>query len=148
VRLEESSAWARPQKGQAHNDVKLVDELKERLAKHLAVIERRRVFRWHYGGHLKYLLVRAKLTYLGIHCPVRRPVGWHEPPNRLKWLTFHIWRHTFATWMRKYGGATVQDLKDTGNWKDERSVQRYIHATFDGAWDFADKLPTRKNNKG
>ena len=43
------------------------------------------------------------------------------------------------------GGATTEDLVDTGNWKDRCSAQRYVHATFDGAWHFADKLPTRKS---
>jgi integrase len=81
VRLDESTAWARPQKRQSPMEVRLNDQLRARLEKHLKTIEdRRRMFRWHYGGHLKYLLVRAKLGYLGIKCPVRRPV--------------HIWRHT------------------------------------------------------
>jgi hypothetical protein len=43
--------------------------------------------------------------------------------------------------MRKYGGATTEDLVDTGNWKDRRTAQRYVHATYDGAWNFADKFP-------
>jgi integrase len=143
VRLEEGAAWARPQKGQSPMEVKLNEQVRTRLARHMASNEdRRRVFRWRYGGHLKFLLIRAKLAHLGIHCPPRRPTPWKEPPNRLKWVTFHIWRHTWATWMRKYAGATVDDLVDTHNWKDPRSARRYVHATFAGAWDFADKLPT------
>jgi integrase len=148
VRLEDGAAWARPQKGQSPMEIKLNEQVRARLAKHLAVIaDRRRVFRWHYGGHLKFLLIRAKLAYLLLACPVRRPTPWKEPPNRLKWVTFHIWRHTWATWMRKYAGATVDDLVDTHNWKDRRSAQRYVHATFDGAWDFADKLPSPNAGK-
>jgi integrase len=144
VNIQERSAWARPQKGQPHNAVLLNEDICERLGILLASHDRDRVFRFHYGGHLKYLLVRAKLAYLGIACPERRPVGWREPPNRLKWVTFHIWRHTWATWMRKYGGATTEDLSDSGNWRDKRSAARYVHAVPDGIWDRVAKLPTMK----
>jgi hypothetical protein len=44
-------------------------------------------------------------------------------------------------------GTTTEDLVDTSNWNDRRSAQRYVHATFDGAWHVADKLPTRKTGR-
>ena len=43
-------------------------------------------------------------------------------------LTFHIFCHTYATWMRRYGGLdTTAGLIATGRWRDETSVRRYAH---------------------
>ena len=41
--------------------------------------------------------------------------------------TPHKCRHTFATWLRKYANCDVQDLKDIGGWKDDKSVAIYSH---------------------
>ena len=41
--------------------------------------------------------------------------------------TPHKCRHTFATWLRKYSACDIQDLKDIGGWKDEKSVKVYSH---------------------
>jgi integrase len=106
------------------------------------------VFRFHYGGHLKYQLIRAKLTHLGIAHPRRRPVPWREPDHRLKWATFHTFRHTWASWMRRYAKATVDDLVDSNNWKDRRSAARYVHAAADGVWDMVDQLPGMGKTRG
>jgi integrase len=43
-------------------------------------------------------------------------------------VSFHILRHTYATWMRRYGGLDTKGLLATGRWKDEKSVHRYSHA--------------------
>ena len=152
VLLDEGTAWARPQKGQSPMDAKLREDLRLRLAALLASHERQRVFRFHQGGHLKHQLTRAKLSYLGLPCPVRPEIGWRQPPNRLQWVTFHIWRHTWATWMRRYGGATIDDLVDSGNWKTRRSAARYVHAAAEGVWDRTALLPsmgkTRESGAG
>jgi integrase len=141
IRLEEGKAWARSQKGQPHMDIRLHPQLMERLASLLVSHDRNRVFRLHYGAHLAHLLVRAKLDYLGLACPRRRPVGWQEPPNRLSWLTFHSFRHTWATWMRQ-AGTDVQGLVATGNWRNERSARRYTHAVPRDEWLRVDLLPS------
>jgi len=125
-------------------EVRLCEELCTRLAAHLASHDRRRVFRFRYGGHLKHLLTRAKLSYLGLDCPGRRPDKWREPPNRLSWVTFHIFRHTWATWMRRYGKVDVKGLVATGNWRDERSAARYAHADAREEWSKVERLPTMK----
>ena len=44
-----------------------------------------------------------------------------------KMETPHKCRHTFATWLRKYSACDIQDLKDIGGWKDEKSVKVYSH---------------------
>lgn len=148
VRADELAAWMRHQKGQPSADVRLREDVRDRLVAHLESHERRRVFRFHYGGHLKYQLVRAKLTYLGIPHPRRRPIGWREPQHRLKWVTFHSFRHTWATWMRRYGKATVDDLVDSKNWSDRRSAAIYIHAVAEGVWDRVDLLPSMGKTRG
>lgn len=148
VRPEHEAAWARPQKGQPHMDVRLREDLCAKLVAHLATHERRRVFRFTYGGHLKHQLTRAKLAYLGLPCPIRRPIGWREPPNRLQWATFHTFRHTWATWMRQYGGVDVKGLVATGNWRDERSASRYAHAVPRDEWRRVDELPAMGKLRG
>jgi hypothetical protein len=40
------------------------------------------------------------------------------PPYRLSWVTFHTFCHTWATWMRRFGGADLQGLVATGRWRD------------------------------
>jgi integrase len=127
VRLAESRAWVRHQKEQPASDVRLRDDLRDALNAHLASHNHDRVFRFHQGGHLKHQLLRAKLSYLRLACPVRRSTGWRAPLNRLAWANFHSFRHTWATWMRQ-AGTDVQGLVATGNWRDPKSAARYAHA--------------------
>lgn len=147
VRLEDHAAWVRHQKGQPATDVRLRDDLRDALAKHLKAHGERRVFRFHQGGHLKHQLVRAKLAYLGLPCPVRRPKGWRAPPYRLAWANFHSFRHTWANWMRKVG-LDVQGLVATGNWRDPRSAARYVHAVAREEWKAVDQLPSMGKRRG
>lgn len=147
VRLEDSAAWVRHQKGQPATDVRLREDLKDALAKHLKAHGERRVFRFHQGGHLKHQLVRAKLAFLGLPCPVRRPKGWRAPPYRLAWANFHSMRHTWANWMRK-AGLDVQGLVATGNWRDPRSAARYVHAVARDEWKAVDLLPSMGKRRG
>lgn len=106
-----------------------------------------RVFRFHAGGHFKHMLTRAKLTALGIACPVRRPTGWRQPPNRFTWVNYHTFRHTWATWMRR-AGTDVQGLVATGNWRDARSAARYAHAVAREEWQRVDGLPSIEKKSG
>jgi integrase len=147
IRLAESLAWVRHQKGQAASDVRLRDDLRDALDAHLAGHNHGRVFRFHQGGHFKHQLVRAKLAYLGLPCPVRRPKGWRAPLSRLAWVNFHSFRHTWATWMRQ-AGTDVQGLVATGNWRDMRSAARYAHAVARDEWHRVDLLPAVGNIRG
>lgn len=147
LQLEDRQAWARSQKGQPHMQIRLHPDLCERIGAHVATIDRHRVFRLHYGAHLIHQLTRAKLGHLGIACPVRRPVGWQEPPNRLKWVTFHIWRHTWATWMR-HAGTDIKGLVATGNWRSEKAASRYAHAVPRQEWERVDELPSLGRTRG
>lgn len=82
-------------------------------------------FRFAKGGHL-YSLLRAAAFRAGIDLPDRR--------------AFHILRHTYATWMRRYGGADLQGLLST-RWKDQKSVQRYTHVVVSEEAQRALSLP-------
>jgi integrase len=147
LRLAESDAWTRRKKGGIASNVKLRDDLRDALGRHMATHERRRVFRFHQGGHLKHILTRAKLAGLGLPCPARRPTGWRQPPNRLTWVNFKTFRHTWATWMRIYGGLDGIGLRATDNWRDLRSVARYSHAVPRDEWTKVEKLPAIAGRK-
>jgi integrase len=144
VRLSESAAWVRHQKRQPASDVRLRNDLREALARHLLTHNHDRVFRFHQGGHLKHQLLRAKLGYLGLPCPTRRPQKWRPPPYRLTWVNYHSFRHTWATWMRQ-AGTDLQGLVATGNWRDHRSAARYAHAVAREEWSRVDRLPSMGN---
>jgi integrase len=141
MQLEEAAAWIRRSKGGVASPVRLRPELVTGLAVHRPQDAVGRVFRFHAGGNLKHMLTRAKLAALGLPCPTRRPTGWKAPPNRLAWVNFHSFRHTFATWMRR-AGADVEGLVATGNWRDRRSAARYAHAVAREEWERVDQLPS------
>ena len=141
LNLETSTAWIRRQKDGIASDVRLRADLCMRLAERREIEPHRRVFRFHQGGNLKHKLTRAKLGALGQPCPARREVGWHQPPNRLVWVNFHTFRHTWATWMRR-AGTDVQGLVATGNWRDIRSAARYTHVVPREEWERVNDLPS------
>ena len=69
------------EKGGSLQDVRMRDDLRIRMATHGPQDRHRRVFRFHQVGNLKHKLMRAKLSYLGLPCPTRRPTGWTQPPT-------------------------------------------------------------------
>ena len=142
VELEQARAWVRRQKSGPASDVRLRPDLLAAMAQHGPQELHQRVFRFHQGGRLSHLLVRSKLAALGIACPAQRPVRWRAPPYRLDWVNFHSFRHTWASWMRRYAGTDVQGLVATGNWRDPKSAARYSHAVAREEWDRVDALPS------
>lgn len=103
-----------------------------------------RVFRFHQGGHRNFLFLNAKVTACGLP-PVQRPKRGERmviPPYRLSWVTFHTFCHTWATWMRRFGGADLQGLVATGRWRDARAAARYAHVVSHEEWARTDLLPT------
>ena len=146
LRLLESAAWTRRKKKGIASNVIFRADLRDELAAFMTTHERRRVFRFHQGGHLKHMLVRAKLSFLGLPCPARRPKGWRQPPNRLTWVNFKTFRHTWATWMRIYGGLDAIGLRATDNWRDPRSTARYMHAVPRAEWGKVEALPAIKQS--
>jgi integrase len=103
-----------------------------------------RVFRFHQGGHRNFIFLNAKVTACGLP-PVKRPKPGQRmviPPYRYSWVTFHTFCHTWATWMRRFGGADLQGLVATGRWRDPRSAARYAHVVSHEEWDRVDDLPS------
>lgn len=140
VRAAECRAWIGKTKNGDPREVRLRKDLADEIATHIGT-RQGRVFRFHQGGHIKHLLMRAKLAALGLPCPVRRPTGWRQPRNRLSWLNHHSFRHTWATWFRRYGGGDVDGLVGTGNWRERRSAARYTHVVAREEWSRVESLP-------
>jgi integrase len=102
-----------------------------------------RLFRWHSGGWLREMMLHSRMVASGLQVPERFERGRkrHIPWHRLHWVTFHTFRHTWATWIRQYGGADLQGLVATGNWRDPRSAARYAHVVARDEWERVEKLP-------
>jgi integrase len=102
------------------------------------------VFRFSHGGHRNFLFLNAKVTACGLPAVPRPKPGDKQivPPHRLAWVTFHTFCHTWATWMRRFGGADLQGLVATNRWRDPRSAARYTHVTAHEEWDRVDDLPS------
>lgn len=144
VDLEASLARIAMSKNEDPRTMELRGDLRDALAVHLGGNRIGRVFRFQQGGHFSHQLVRARLAACGIPCPVRRPTGWRAPAHRLSWVTFHTFRHTWASWMRRYAGTDLQGLVATGNWRDPRSAARYAHVVPREEWAKVEQLPTMK----
>jgi len=145
IRLSEKAAMVRFSKNGEPRSLLLRTDLNEALAAHKRTTNHEHVFRLRQGGWLKQKLLRAKLMALGIPMPPRPKDGekFRTPPHRLKWVNHHTFRHTWGTWMRRYGGADEIGLAQTGNWRDPRSVRRYVHAVPRDEWERVEKLPSR-----
>jgi integrase len=120
----------------------LREDLHAALAAHRDGRDHGKVFDFRYGGALKDRLVIARIEASGVPVP-KRPKGERRPraAHRLAWVTFHTFRHTWATWMRRYGGLDEIGLVATGNWRDVRSARRYAHAVARDEWAKVDLLP-------
>jgi integrase len=88
---------------------------------------RKRLFRFHVGGHLRDMLTeamrRTKLSF---------------PPRE---GGFHLFCHTYGTWMKRFGGLDTDGLVRTGRWKDPSSAARYAHTMTSPEAQRADLLP-------
>jgi integrase len=98
------------------------------LAAHPRGLDRKgeRLFRFRKCGHLYEMLDEALAT-AGIVLPPR--------------TGFHVLCHTWATWMRRYGGSDTRGLVGTGRWADEASASRYEHVVATEEARRADLLP-------
>lgn len=148
VQPAERAAWLRTSKNEDPRMLKLREDIVGPLEVHLDASGGERLFRFKDGGHFKHLLLRAKLKVCELECPVRRPTGWKPPAHRLAFVGFHTFRHTWATWMRRYGGADVEGLAATKNWRDPKSARRYAHVVSRDEWDRVESLPSAGNIRG
>jgi integrase len=90
-----------------------------------------RVFRFRKNGRLYSLMNKVK-----------QAAGLSTMPGK-----FHIFRHTFGTWMTVHGGLDAEGLVATGVWRDEGSARRYRHTVTSEAARRADFLPVREKFK-
>lgn len=89
-----------------------------------------RIFRFHAGGHL-YDLLHEALRRGGVKFPPRQN-------------GFHLFCHTYGTWMHRYGGLDNFGLTRTDRWADPRSADRYVHLEVNEEARRADLMPVPK----
>lgn len=101
------------------------------LANHPRGLDRKdeRVFRFTKSGAL-YDLLKNAAKNAGVVLPARE--------------AFHVFRHTYATWMRRHAGADLDTLVGTRAWKSRQSAQRYMHMVTSEESQRAALLPAPK----
>lgn len=56
-------------------------------------------------------------------------------------VAFHIFRHTYGAWMRRYGGLDTSGLVATGAWRSRQAAAVYEHVEASEEAQKADMLP-------
>lgn len=133
VELGESFAYVKESKNDDPRGVFLPPVVVSALKRHPRGMDRRgeKVFRFTKCGRLYTLMNRVK-----------KAAG----PD-VAFLTFHIFCHTYATWMRRYGGLDTTGLVATGRWRDPDSVRRYEHVIASEESQRATLLPVENARK-
>lgn len=131
VRLSENFAFLPVSKNEDPRALHLPPFLVVELANHPRGMSRpgERVFKFHKSGHI-YSLLKTAAFKAGVDLPPR--------------LAFHIFCHTYATWMRRYGKLDTKGLVGTRRWKDLKSADRYEHVIASEEAQRADLLPVGK----
>lgn len=129
LELENQFAFVPKTKNGDPRPIYLPKPLIEALQSHPRGLERpnQRVFKFHKSGHL-YSLLRIAAARAEVTLPERQ--------------AFHLFRHTFGTWMRRHGGLDTRGLVGTGAWKDRKSAERYEHVVVSEEAMRAELLPT------
>ena len=126
IRLTESHALVPKTKNGKPRSLYLSPDAIHALMQHPRGLKRDgKLFPWSKGSFIYKLAGRAY---------GRAGIDDHNAP-------FHILRHTYGTWMRRYSGAGESDLIDTGAWDDAESVRRYAHSVKGDSDQLVDKLP-------
>lgn len=86
------------------------------------------VFRLSKCGRLYAMLDRAA-TASAVQIPQR--------------VAFHLFRHTYGAWMRRYSGLDTTGLVATGAWRSRQAASVYEHAVTSEEARKSDMLPTR-----
>jgi integrase len=146
VRLDESFAYVPDSKNGEPQPVHLTAFMVEKLREHPRGLNRpgERLFRFHKGGGLDFKLIQACAIASNIEPlkRVKRGSKWPKlPPYEFDWVTWHTFRRTYATWMRRYGGLDDKDLVDTHRWRGIESASRYAQTVVREAARKADSLP-------
>jgi integrase len=133
VDLEGQKIYLPKTKSSDARRVYLTPELVIALANHPRGLNRdtkERLIRFSISGHLRAVLTSA-MTAAGVSFPPRQ-------------RGFHLFRHTWATWMRRYGGLDTSGLLETGAWRDRSSAARYEHLDATEEAQKANLLPVMK----
>lgn len=136
VRLDQKAIYLPETKNGDARSVYLPPILVAALANHPRGLDRgddKKLFRFGVNGRTRDLLKQAKAK-ANIVLP-RRQGG------------FHMFCHTWGTWMRRYGKLDTYDLVETERWKDPASARRYAHTEPGSAARQADLLPVEKRRK-
>jgi integrase len=149
VRIDEAFAFAPDSKNGEPQPMHLTAYMIEALCAHPRGLDRpgERLFRFHKGGGLDFKLIQATAIASGIEPPkrVKRGSKWPEiEPYEFDWVSWHTFRRTYATWMRRYGDLDDKDLVDTHRWKTIESASRYAQTVVREAARKADLLPIPK----
>lgn len=127
LRLDEGFVYLPHSKNEEPRAVFLPPFVVATLSSHPRGLDRPgRIFRFTKSGRL-YKLLRIAKEKAGF-----------------PWFGFHHCCHTYATWMRRYGGLDERGLVGTGRWKDQKSVARYAHVVTTEEAQKANMLPTPK----
>lgn len=116
IRMDEAFAYVRETKNDDPRPVFLPPAVLAALASHPRGLKPGvRVFRFTRSGRL-YALLRLAAGRAEVTLPKRQ--------------AFHLLRHTWATWMRRYGGTDTAGLVGTRAWRDRKSAARYEHTVL------------------
>jgi integrase len=88
-----------------------------------------RVFRYAKSGALYEMFEQACAT-AGVKISER--------------VAFHVFRHTWAAWMLRYAGASIDDLLATDAWKSRQQAAEYAHIEVQASACKAALLPRQK----
>jgi integrase len=126
VNLEESFAYV----GRTKNGEPRAVHLPDHVGKALKSLSRDKpvVFRMSKCGRTYTMLNRAA------------SMASVEIPDR---VAFHIFRHSYAAWLRRYAGLDTTGLVATGAWKSRTAAAVYEHADVTEEARKSDLLPTR-----
>lgn len=77
-------------------------------------------------------VAREQLLAAFKHAGIKKPDG----------VAFHLFRHTYGAWMRRYAGLDTSGLVATGAWKSHAAASVYEHVDATDSARRADLLPT------
>lgn len=127
LRLAESTAFTEKTKNGDPRMIFLPPPLVAAIAGHPRGLDRKgKLFRFGKNGRLYTWLEEAAGS-----------VGVVIPPK----VAFHAFRHTYGSWMRRYGGLDTTGLVETGAWKSREAASRYEHAIASEEAQKASLLP-------
>jgi integrase len=126
VELDRSFAYVGKTKNGEPRAVHLPPHLVKAL-KSIKNVDSGRVFGFSKNGYL-YGLIKDAAKDAGVTLPPR--------------VKFHLFRHTFAAWMRRHAGLDTSGLVGTGAWDSHEAARIYEHVEASAEAKKSDLLPT------